>query len=69
MTGTDKDLIIGRKRILLLLQLSDWEAVQARIEQEGMPAVKVCGRWEMSLTAYRIWRDSLHRKGNKPEAA
>lgn len=55
----DHDLLTGRKRIMYLLQLSDWDAVLNRIEQEGLPSIKVCGRWEMSLKAYRTWRDGL----------
>ncbi len=52
----DDDLLIGRKRILHFLQLSDWEAVVARIQKEGLPVEKVCGRIEMSLQKYRTWR-------------
>ncbi|HEU18157.1 MAG TPA: hypothetical protein ENO00_02080 [Deltaproteobacteria bacterium] len=55
----DKDLITGRKRILGLLHLAKWEAVKKRIDEEGLPAVKVCGRWEMSMKAYRAWRENL----------
>lgn len=53
----DEDLVVGRKEILSLLRLSDWDAVRKRVK-EGLPVEKVCGRIEMSRRKYQIWRDT-----------
>lgn len=55
----DVDTLRGRKSILIFLSLSDWAAVMARKEKTGLPVAKVCGRWEMSISDYRIWRTRL----------
>jgi hypothetical protein len=54
----DSDLLAGRKQVMTFLKLGDWEAVMSR-KKIGMPIVKIAGRWEMSIEAYRKWRDTL----------
>lgn len=58
----DQDLLAGRKEIMQFLRLADWSAIMSRVDN-GMPAVKVCGRWEMSISDYRKWREALSIKG------
>lgn len=59
----DTDLIRGRKAITIFLQLSGWGAVLERINN-GLPVAKVGGNWEMSITAYRSWRENLIKNQN-----
>lgn len=54
----DKDLIAGRKAILDFLKLASWGCVEERIK-DGLPVAKIGGRWEMSVTAYRTWKEKI----------
>jgi len=60
----DGDMIVGRKGIKAFLRLAKWTAVVGRI-RAGLPAKKICGRWEMSRLEYKKWWQSLPPgKGN-----
>ena len=52
----DADLILGQKNILTFLGLSNFRAVLKCRDEEGMPLVKIGGRWEMSKRAYHAWK-------------
>ena len=63
MPPVEKPLIIGRKNIMVFLQISNWDSVEKLIERGKLPVAKVGGRWLGRREALLSWIDQRTQVG------
>jgi hypothetical protein len=56
-TPVEKPLVIGRKNIMALIQVENWDAALRLVQEESCPVAKVGGRWLGKRKNIEKWLD------------